>query len=325
MRTIGWTALLLAGLAGCGKGKDSDSGGPSPDLVFTDANNYSYTGSMSINPIAVASGADATVDWCGLTTDLRGRSVVPSEVDRLILIELELSQAEALAKIEANDLTQADTVTQWIFQNEQVQGCTANLSDFSILANDFDPADFVQSSHTWLLSATYFVDSRFDFVMSAFVVPTDGEANTTIALTDTTAKLDFQADLHSLTPLRTAAGHDRYTLDWSGVTVDVNGKPFDEDTADQVLVGKVAASSVAEVEDIFLRVDSEAEALYRLYTDENGVPVVAGERSADLMLATDASGNPFPGFTTDGIWLVGLECRTCTVPAPVLLTVVEVE
>lgn len=323
MRSFGWILVLAA--VGCG-GKDKDPDDLSPDLVATDANNYSYSGTMAINAVNVASQSDPTVDWCSLTTDIRGRAVDPVQLDRLILIEIDLTQDEVLSKIENNDLTQADTVTQWIFQNESAGVCSANLSEFSILANSFQPDDFIESGHTWLLSATYFDPeySQFDFAMTKFVVPTDGETNTDIQITDDCASLDFDADLHSAAPLKTSASFDSYTLDWSGVTQDVNGREWDDEKANRLLIGKVDATDIADVEDVFLRVDSEASELYRLYDDESGVLLVSGETSADLMLATDDAGNPFPGFTTDGIWLVGVECTSCTSPAPLLLSVVEV-
>lgn len=323
MIRFGWLALAL--VVGC-SGKDKDSGDEplSPDLMMSDENSYGYTGSLEISSTAVAAGSDATVDWCGLTTDIRGRSVDPNTVDRLVLIEVALSAEEVMTAIEANSLTQEDTVTQWIFQNEQINGCTANLSDFSILANDFNPANFVESSNTWLLSATNFADGQFDFLMPKIVVPTSGEANTDIVYTDTCAVLTADADLTGPKPLRTSASFDSYTLDWSGVTKDVYGQDFDDELGNRVLIGKVDLPSVSDVEEIFLRVDTEASELYRL-NEVDGLPVVFGETSADLMLATDDAGNAFGGFTTDGIWLVGIECTTCTSPAPLLLSVVEVE
>ncbi len=321
MRSIGFIALMAAVACG-GKDKDPDL---SPDLVMEDANNYSYAGTMEITGVDVAAQSDPLVDWCSLTTDIRGRAVNPNAVDRLILIELELTQAEALEKIEKNDLTQQDTVTQWIFQNETAAVCSANLSEFAILSNNFRPEDFVESTNTWLLSATYFDPeySQFDFAMTKFVTPVAAETNTDIALTDDSASLDFDADL-SAPALQTSASFDSYTLDWSAVTQDVNGAEWDDEKGNRVLIGKVDAKNIGDVEDIFLRVDSEASELYRLYDDENGVLLVSGETSADLMLATDEAGNSFPGFTTDGIWLVGVECTSCTSPAPLLLSVVEV-
>jgi len=82
--------------------------------------------------------------------------------------------------------------------------------------------------------------------------------------------------------------------------------------------------TVAQVEEVFLRVDTEADELYYL-SSLDGTPVVQGETDADLMLATDADGNPFPGFTTDGIWLLGIECLSCLSPAPLALSIVEVQ
>jgi hypothetical protein len=44
-----------------------------------------------------------------------------------------------------------------------------------------------------------------------------------------------------------------------------------------------------------------------------------GLSSAALSDCTDADGAPFPGFSSDGTWLVGLSCLACSSPAPLLL------
>ena len=318
-----WFAMAAVGvLIGCGSGPDDTAAPLSPDLEMTDENNYSYVGDIEISSVAVAAGQDSTVDWCGLSLDIRGREVAdPSAVDRVLLIEVALTQEEAEAKIEENDLNQEDTVTQWILTDPGK--CTANLSEFSILANTFDPADFVDNDSTWILSVSNFPDGRFDILMSTFVDPTDGETNTMVTVDNTSSTLDFDVDLTTLTPLQTSSSFDAYTLDWSGVVNDANGKPFDSDLGNRVLIGKIDEPDLSAVEEIFLRVDSEASELYYLF-EIDGIPVVFGKTDADLSLATDESGGAFPGFTTSGIWLVGIECLSCTSPAPMLLSVVEV-
>lgn len=321
MRVTTW--LVAALLVACGD-KGKDSGELSPDLKMGDENSYAYTGEMTIGSVAVAAQVDASVDWCALTTDIRGRPVVPELIDRVLMVEIAATPDEVVHMIETNTLSQEDTVSQFFFMNEEAARCTANLSEFEIIGNSFRVDDFVPSENTWLMTVTYYEAGVFDFVMPQFVVPSAGEPNDVVGFLDSTSSLAFDADLHSLEPMRTSADFDAWTFDWSAVTKDVYGNPYDDEVGNRVLVGHVPFDDIADLEAVFLRLDDEADALYRL-DQVDGVPVVMGETDADLMLATDASGAAFPGFTTDGIWLVGVECSTCTSPAPLLLGVVEVE
>jgi hypothetical protein len=159
-------------------------------------------------------------------------------------------------------------------------------------------------------------DGRDDILSSVFVVPTPGIETTHVEFTDGSATFEFEADLHSAAPLRTATGYEAYTLDWSAVEVDASGHEYDVLQGDRLLVGHVASDDVTEVEAGFVRLTEEADALYRMD--------VRNATSAGLGAALDAGGAPFPGFTTGGTWLVGVECTLCTSPAPLILARVEV-
>jgi hypothetical protein len=162
-----------------------------------------------------------------------------------------------------------------------------------------------------------------DILMSTIIEPTVGDTNTSVVLEDGTSTLVGDADLSTAKVLTTSPGLDSYTLDWLGATLDVNGEPYDSFKGDRLIIGKIAVDNVAAVEDIFLQVDAVADELYYLQQID-GEEVIYAQTDADLMLATDLAGNAFSGFTTDGIWLVGIECLLCTSPAPLLMSVVEV-
>ena len=49
---------------------------------------------------------------------------------------------------------------------------------------------------------------------------------------------------------------------------------------------------------------------------------VYGDSGASLADALDDEA--FPGFDRDGVWLLGLRCGTCLLPAPVFLGRIEV-
>ncbi len=308
-------ALAASTLFSCGGGPDPVL--PGTDLEILDKNSYSFTGSLEIGSIGIEPGVDATVDWCALTTDLRTRDVIdPASVDQVLLVEFAMSQQEIMDKVSVNELIQSDTESQWLL--EDPGACSVSLTDFQILANAFEPAsEMTDNDHNWLISVMNTPDGRFDILMSTFVVAETGNTNNDITIDDNTATLEFNANFSELTHLETVAGANNYTVDWSGATVDIYGHNFDPLDGDRLLVGKIDADTPGDIEDIFLRIDDEAEILY--YLDVYGITF-----TDDLSNATAEDGSAFPGFDTSGIWLLGVECTTCTSPAPLLLTIVDV-
>jgi hypothetical protein len=317
---FGSCLLMSSSLLACsGDGGDKDSGTETcePNLNFVDGNNYSFESEFVIGSIAVAPESDLTIDWSAVTTDIRGRSVVPAEVEQLLAVRFLLPQSEILEKIDGSALDAADSDLQYLLFNSGVD--SASITEFSIIGNPFDVAGLsVSDEQTWLLSMANVVGSRFDFLMNTFIVPTEGETNTTVALTNSSATLNFDVDLGSAEPLL-ASTTGPTVLDWSGVTTDAYGQPLDLSLVNNLVIGHVADEDITNVEGVFLRLYDEADQVYDLS--------VNSLTSADLSLAVSrADGTPFPGFTADGTWVVAIECvrQECTNPAPLLLAVVEV-
>ncbi len=316
-----WLTLAVTAMAACSgdtTGKDTDGTEPAPasaDLSFTDANNYSFVGDLTIEPVEIQSQSDVCVDWSEVTTDIRGRPLDPTTVEQLLFVEFALTPEEVINKVEINDLRQSDTVTQWLYFNQG--GTTACLSDLQIIGNPFDPGSLTEDSgRTWLMSLLNLPEGRFDILMSKLVVPTDASTTLDFEYSDTCSVLDAIADMDKPT-MPTAVGLGPYSLDWSAVTVDVNGQDYDPIAGDELLIGHFMVDDLGAVEDAFLRLDVDADELYR--ADVRGVTSVS-----DLSVAVDDQGNAFAGFTTEGIWLVGTICTTCTSPLPLLLGVVDV-
>lgn len=298
---------------------DTSTPAPSGDMVFTDANNYTFESEFQIGAVEVMPEADLLIDWSGLTTDIRGRAVDPLAIDQVLFVEFGATQAEILEKIDANDLQQSDALNQYLYFNGGVDNIM--VSEMAILGNPFDLTLLQEdASKTWLLSLTNIVEARFDFLMNTFVVPTEGSKNTMVVIDDDSASLTFTVDLATAPALQTAAGLPGYSLDWSAATTDVFGRDLDLALVSRLIIGKVATDDIAQVEADFLQLYEKADELYTL--DVNGLTF------ADLTQATEqTTGATFGGFSTDGTWVVGIECtrQECTNPAPLLLAVVEVE
>lgn len=309
------TTILFALLLGGCKDKGDDTAALTGDLVFTDATNYTYTGSLDVPLTTVNELTDATVDWSGLTEDIRGREVVPSEIDQLTLVAFVDTREEVLAAIASNSLAQSSVADFRLFTNADA-GTTALLSEFAVLGNYFDPAEdlaFSESKQAWAVLVQQERDERMDIESLTFLDLVASGGSDTITIGNDSAALDFQATLGE--DLETRAGLS-YTLDWSGLTVDGGGQPFDPLRADRLFLGHVSYETDAEIEAGFISLLEDADALYTMD--------VYAETYADLSLAVAEDGSSFPGFSEGGSWLVGVECTVCPSPAPVMLARVQV-
>jgi len=317
-------ALALSACSGSkDKAPDPTDTGPEcgTEVFFEDANNYSFTASFHIGEVAVAPKTPLTIDWSGVTVDIRGRPVDPAAIEQLLFVELDLTQSEVLDKIDANALDQSDAGSQLLWDND---GETSMSSDeFTQIGNpiDYDALDD-DPSQSWLLSViNYQIDGRFDFLMNTFVVPTTGSTNTEVVLDNSTSTLDFEVDLHSADRLCFAPDEPELVLDWVNVTTDAYDRPLDLAYVNNLVIGHIPDGDIENVEGIFLRLYDEADQLYDL--NVNGLSFAY----LDEAVSREDGTTPFPGFSDDGTWVVAIECTRseCTNPAPVLLGVVEVK
>jgi hypothetical protein len=312
MRKLAVTMLVLAGCPG-GSGK-----GDAEALVLEDANNFEFEGTFTIETFDVEPGVDFCADWSGMTTDIRGRPFDPLDVDQVALLQFDLTPPEVLEQIDTNQLRQDDAAYQYLW-SQPGGASSACATEFEIIGNFFDPALLVEESDkTWVLSLIDLDTGKNDILTTAFVAPTDGSVNHDVVTSDATAVLDYTVDIDGKDPIVATADAGAWTLDWSGVTNDVNGVPFDSLLGDELLIAHYEDyTDVSEVESVFLRLDTEAS--------ETWILNVFGELDADLSDAETADGDGFGGFTTDGVWLVAVSCTTCTSPVPQLLAWIDVK
>lgn len=309
MRRIGWVGLFLAGCPGKGDGET---------IAFEDRNNYAFDGTFTIDSVQVGTGANFCIDWSAVTTDIRDRAFDPVDVDQVALLQFDLTPSEVADQIDTNQLRQDDASNQYLWSQPggESSACT---QDFEIIGNAFDPAVLVEDdAKTWIVSLIDLDTGKNDILMTLFVEPAEASENDAVAVTDASAELDYTVDIAGKPGLAATADAGAWTLDWSAVTNDVNGTPFDPLLGDELLIAHYSGfASVNEVEGVFLQLDTVA--------DETFTMDVYGEVDADLSGAEDAGGQGFGGFTTDGVWLVAVSCTTCTSPVPMLLGWVDVK
>jgi len=310
-------ALLIVAVAGC-KGKGDG-------LVMEQKNNYTYSNTIDIQSVEVGSGADANVDWSGLATDVRARTVDPTQVQQISLVKFSYSLDELLPLVAQNKIDaqkQADEI--YLFDNCLSDGdpCTTSntLGAFQITGIAFDPATLLleDDSVTWLVSVLDKPRGSIDLLMSKAITPKDASNNHDVTVGDGDTTLDYTVDLHSAPSIQAPAGSPDVSLDWSAVKKDVYGNDYNSVAGDTLLIGHYSGQTVDDVEAEFLQLDTAATEVYR-------TSVVQATSLDDLSIATDEAGNAFPGFDTDGTWLVGVQCSTCSTPVPLLLATVSVQ
>ncbi len=330
--------VALVMLAACNDGGDKETGAEScgPDLKFTEANNYTYVAELSLESVTVGAEEDATVDWSGMTTDFRGRPLAPTDVTRITMARFGLDHVAAIDGINSNSISQSE-IDNYIEYLPAPGETSALLTAFTTSGLDgfFEPASPPTLGLNEAPEASYLMTlwktnelGNYEIAMSMFVVPILGDASHTIPVTDTSASLAFTADLQTPETICTTAGAPIYSLDWSAVSTDALGKPYSPILGDLLRITHLPQEDIGDVEAVFLELDVAASETYFGYksvgTDANPFGYFDIE---DLGAAETVDGTPFPGFTTDGTWLVDIECASteCFSPAPLLLAVIEVQ
>lgn len=281
-------------------------------VPLTDAANYRYEGVLDAPSFPIAEGADAVLDWSGLTTDLRCNALDPvADIDNTSLLVFPyLTELEVEQGLSDDNLDQADLAVY--LSHEPGDDTNVRLSQMGFFGTDADiEARFTEGSGTWAVLLTTGTEIAVGARMFAFLRPTAGETAIQADVTDGCPVLDFSADLASMAPVPVLVDGP-WQLDWSALTRDGHGGAFEPTRVDGLLVARFDRT-VEDLQANFLDLESLAVETWR-YT-------ITGGTTADLGALTGPS-DPFPGFATEGVWAVALTCGTCPNPAPLFLTIV---
>lgn len=303
-----WSPLpALLGLAACGVAPTNG------DLVVTDASNGRLAVSHRTPMVQLARGADIEVDWSAVTTDLRG--VALSGPDAVRAVRLVEHRGEPDGDPDGDD----DTVLA-IWEYENTDGATScTFTDLGGAGRAFDPDDrelgfTMRDGSEWELTIWRWSDAlQADVLVStAHLFPSERSDVTTLAFDDDTASQSVRGDLRAPEAIEITGGIPTYTLDWSGLTVGTTGAPFAPRSGGRLVIAHDGEGSPAAKDGSSLLAQLEAADTWTLD--------VRGRRHAVLRQATSpVDGSPFPGFTSDGAWLVALLDPTGADPAPALL------
>jgi hypothetical protein len=329
-RTLPVTLGALAPLLGIACGS-SNSAPPAPTctngMIAADPmNNYIFTSQITLDKVKVKPMSDLTFDWGGVNKDFLGHMVDPvKDLTSIFLLVVDLPVADFEAQLNIDTFSEMDVVDQpppvfnpmngetsgTLFGNFTAGGQAINLTNAGMF---LDASMHTPANSTLALAAQTGTNLGYGIRMiQAFDLDTTS-TNTMVTLTNTSTKLSYHADLHSVRPTGVPAGTAAMMLDWSSMMGKMTalGTPFDPTQITNVIVGHYNLS-ISQLESQFLDLETIATDLYQL---DIGAGTVL-----DFTMLKDAQGNSFTGVTSDGTWLVGLRCGMCRNPAPWYLSV----
>ncbi len=309
--------LTLALAASCGSSSPAGTTGPVGNVIIKDANNYSSTSTLTIPTVETTAGVDLSISWDGITQDLLCHTALP--IDNVAFLRIgNMTQSAVEDKLAKGQLTSTEVTT---YREFHTKGATsAMLSDFSYGQPKLVPAtDYVVSAGTqYLMLFTSGTVIGVGAQSMVFLSPSATSVNTTVTAPNPCGTSNFLSFTPTLnTPVAIPAAGP-WKIDWSQVTKDNFGQPLDFSvtTLDKVEVGFFQGKQPADIQADFLNIEQDATALYTY-------AVPPGQEYIDLM-STPVSGGTFPGFTdTSGTYAVAVLCSTCSVPAPVVFSILQ--
>jgi len=272
-------------------------------LELQDAHNYAYTGDMSIPSTATASGEDLSLCWEGLVEDLACHGIDPAtDIELLSLIRFpHLDEAEVEAGISADDLTQSQ-LDGYVALETGGETC-AQLSAFDFFGTPIDvPSEYTAEGGTYLLMLSSGTEPGQGARMLQFLAPSADSDVDLVDIGDGCGTLDFEARIEG----SIAAPEGPWTIDWTALSTNGAGNPFEPTLVDRVTVGFFEGRSPEDLEQSFLDLELEATESLTVELSE-----VSARAEVDVPLRS--------GGTT----LLALRCGTCSNPAPLFLTALE--
>lgn len=295
------------------------------NVVANEKNDYSFSSTISLNPVTVAQMSNLAFDWSGLTQDFEGHAVDPrKDLGMAIVMFWDLPLDKFEAELNADALFTSDLIVSPPLSLQLAAGATsAHLYDFTInttpVTSDqinpyFDATVYPPASASFIVGVqSGTVLGRDLRMMQAFNLDTSSSA-TAVPITNDSMKLSYSVDLHDLAPTVVTAGTPELTLDWSEITTNGLGREFERGYVTDAVVGHYSETP-AELEAKFLDLDRIALATYR-------APIQSGS-VLDFKTLKDENGAAFPGVDGTGTWIVALDCGNCRNPAPWYLTILK--
>jgi hypothetical protein len=322
MRRQGFLLLLSVALSGallsaCGSSGGASTG-PVGNVVIEDANNYTSTSSLDVPVVETMAATDLTISWDGITKDLLCHTA--QSIDNVAFLRIgNMSQAQVEDKLAKGTLVSTEVTT---YREFHTAGATSTMLSALSFGSQLVPAtDYVVAPSTeYLMLFTHGTTLGVGAQAMVFLSPSASSTNTAVAAPDACSNniLTFTPTLSTMPVSIPTAGP--WKVDWSQITKDNFGQKLDfsQTKLDKVELGFFQGKQPADIQSDFLNVELDATNLY-VYA------VPAGQKYVDLA-GTTSSGGSFPGFAgstagSTGTWAVAVLCSTCSVPAPIVFSI----
>jgi len=311
-------------VAGCGGDGAQPKMCVGANIVAAEKNNYTFSSTITVPPVKVAHMANLKFDWSAVTQDFLGRPLSPtSDLGMALVMIWNLKRADFEKALNADALFTADLAvspplnlptagaTSGQLHNFLLNGTAISVEMFN---SYFDAELYPPDVTTFLVAVQTGVElgQQIRMLQAFDLDPTSSV--TDVALTNTSTKLTYSANLRGLTITGVPAATPALTLDWSQMKTNAHGAPFETTAITRVVVSHFGQTP-AELEKRFLDLDQIALASYRADTPSG--------TSVNLSTLMDDFGMAFPGINDQGTWMVGLMCGNCRNPAPWYLTILE--
>ena len=299
------------------------------NVVANEANDYAFTSTITLPPVTVKSMTNLTFDWSAVTKDFLGHPLnAVTDLNTISVMLWQLPLADLQTKLNADTLYQSDLYVvpppSWPDPGATTGGMTSSqLYDFTVNGTAitqaeydsyFDPAMFPPSQFSYMVAAATGTTVGQGFrMLQAFQLDSASTA-TSVALTNNSTKLTYQANLHSLTITGVPGGTPTLTLDSAQMMTNALGAEFTQGYITSAIVGHYTQTP-SQLESQFLDLDLIATDYYRADIPSGTV--------LDFTTLKDSAGNSFPGVDDTGTWLVGLICGNCRNPAPWYMTILK--
>ncbi len=302
---------------------DTDTGTPpvpaSPDLVFSNLNNYSFRGTWTFPSVTVRPQFDTILDWGDLTADAYGNKRLASSYDRVVLLQAS-GDIDDFTDTLRDDLLNNTTALLGAWQQD-VGGTVTRLNQLLDASKQpFESENFllVSGSITYFVGLCDVVGESCDIRAGIVLVPDDKSNESRAEFPDGSSSFVVDQIAFDGEPVVTSGVHDLYTADWRPVTTNVHGEDMDRFTANELFIahwadGRDPATLTPDIFDLAANADG-------YWTAD-----VLQDRELRLEFARDADGANFGGFTSGGTWMLGVGCDNCWGNVPWFLSVIEVE
>ncbi len=294
-------------------------------IVASEANDYSFSSTLTFPPISVAPNTELTFDWSALTKDFLGHPLDPNaDIDAVHLMLWKMAQQELETKLNADQLAQRDLAVIATIPAEgmKTSGSLFELTSVGMPLKEeeilpfVDPVGYPPEANTYtIMAATGNTLGEGTRMIQAFKLDPES-TNTMVTMTDDSTHLKYTVDLTSLQMTPVPLGNPAITFDWSDMTTNGLGNEFVLTKVDRVVVARYAQTPT-ELQAKFIdlvRYDGS------IVADELYSAQVAAGSKMDLSMLADESGAVWPGIDGTSTWMLALFCSSCQNPAPWYLT-----